>query len=48
MLALASGGLIIGFNVIVDTGARRLADSKESIFESIRSSTHSSMMLRKL
>lgn len=28
MLALASGGLIIGFNVIVDTGARRLADSK--------------------
>jgi translation initiation factor IF-2 len=28
MLALASEGLIIGFNVIVDTGARRLADSK--------------------
>ncbi len=28
MLALASEGLIIGFNVIVDTGARRLADAK--------------------
>ncbi len=28
MLALASGGLVIGFNVIVDTGARRLADAK--------------------
>jgi translation initiation factor IF-2 len=28
MLALASGGLIIGFNTEVDTGARRLADSK--------------------
>jgi translation initiation factor IF-2 len=29
MLALASGGLIIGFNTNVDTGARRLADAKE-------------------
>jgi translation initiation factor IF-2 len=28
MLALASEGLIIGFNTDVDTGARRLADSK--------------------
>jgi len=28
MLALASGGLIIGFNTLVETGARRLADSK--------------------
>ena len=28
MLALASEGLIIGFNANVDTGARRLADSK--------------------
>jgi len=28
MLALASEGLIIGFNTNVDTGARRLADSK--------------------
>jgi translation initiation factor IF-2 len=28
MLALASEGLIIGFNVIVDIGARRLADAK--------------------
>ncbi len=28
MLALASEGLIIGFNTIVDTGARRLADTK--------------------
>jgi translation initiation factor IF-2 len=28
MLALASGGLIIGFNVTVDIGARRLADAK--------------------
>ena len=28
MLALASEGLIIGFNTDVDTGARRLADTK--------------------
>jgi translation initiation factor IF-2 len=28
MLALASDGLIIGFNTAVDTGARRLADTK--------------------
>jgi translation initiation factor IF-2 len=28
MLALASNALIIGFNTLVDTGARRLADSK--------------------
>ena len=28
MLALASGGLIIGFNTDVDIGARRLADAK--------------------
>jgi translation initiation factor IF-2 len=28
MLALASDGLIIGFNTIVDTGGRRLADAK--------------------
>jgi translation initiation factor IF-2 len=28
MLALASGGLIIGFNTNVDVGARRLADAK--------------------
>ena len=28
MLAVASGGLVIGFNTQVDTGARRLADTK--------------------